>query len=54
MTLSTVALILLSLLLGGGAWLVFLWAERSGEFEDIEGPKFRMLQDDDPPEEGRR
>jgi cbb3-type cytochrome oxidase maturation protein len=46
---STVALILLSLLLGAGAWLVFLWAERSGEFEDVEGPKHRMLEDDDSP-----
>jgi cbb3-type cytochrome oxidase maturation protein len=44
---STLALILLSLLLGAGAWLAFLWAERSGEFDDVEGPKHRMLQDED-------
>lgn len=46
---STVALILLSLCLGAGAWLVFIWAVKKGEFEDIEGPKYRMLQDDPGP-----
>ncbi|MDF1553014.1 MAG: cbb3-type cytochrome oxidase assembly protein CcoS [Deferrisomatales bacterium] len=46
---STVILIVLSLLLGTGAWLVFLWAARKGEFDDLEGPKHRMLRDDDPP-----
>jgi len=45
---STVILIVLSLLLGTGAWLVFLWAARKGEFDDLEGPKHRMLRDDDP------
>jgi cbb3-type cytochrome oxidase maturation protein len=44
---STVILIVLSLFLGAGAWLVFLWAARRGEFDDVEGPKHRMLQDDD-------
>lgn len=46
---STLILILLSFCLGLGAWLVFIWAVRKGEFEDIEGPKYRMLDDDDPP-----
>jgi cbb3-type cytochrome oxidase maturation protein len=54
-TQSTLALVLLSLLLGAGAWFAFLWAERSGEFEDLEGPKHRMLEEDEvpgpPPEE---
>jgi cbb3-type cytochrome oxidase maturation protein len=45
---STVILILLSLFLGAGAWLVFIWAMQRGEFDDVEGPKHRML-DDDPP-----
>ncbi len=45
---STVILIVLSLFLGAGAWLVFLWAVRTGEFDDPEGPKHRMLMDDDP------
>jgi cbb3-type cytochrome oxidase maturation protein len=46
---SLVILILLSLFLGTGVWLVFLWAVRKGEFDDPEGPKYRMLEDDDPP-----
>ena len=49
MTQSTVILVVLSLLLGTAAWLVFLWAARKGEFDDLEGPKYRMLRDDDPP-----
>ncbi len=44
---SLVVLIALSLLLGVAAWLVFLWAVGRGEFDDLEGPKHRMLQDDD-------
>lgn len=43
-------LIVLSLALGLGAWLLFLWSVRSGQYEDPEGPKYRMLEDDD--EEG--
>ena len=44
---SLVILIILSLFLGTGAWLVFLWAVLRGEFDDPEGPKYRMLDDDD-------
>jgi cbb3-type cytochrome oxidase maturation protein len=47
MSLSTLALIFLSLCVGAGVWLVFLWAVRRGEFDDPEGPKYRMLHDDD-------
>ncbi len=59
MTQSTVILIVLSLFLGAGTWLVFLWAVRRGEFDDVEGPKHRMLDDDEPlppkpEEEGKR
>jgi len=43
---STLILIVLSLFLGIGAWLVFVWAVKKGEFDDIEGPKHRMLNDD--------
>ena len=43
---STLILILLSLFLGAGVWLVFTWAVKKGEFDDTEGPKFRMLDDD--------
>ena len=49
MTQSTLILVVLSLLLGTAAWLVFLWAARKGEFDDLEGPKHRMLRDDDRP-----
>lgn len=45
--LSSIAiLIILSLFLGTGVWLVFIWAVQKGEFDDIEGPKHRMLEDD--------
>ena len=40
-------LIALSLALGVGAWLFFLWSVKSGQYEDPEGPKYRMLHDDD-------
>lgn len=40
-------LILSSLSLGVAAWLFFLWSVRSGQYEDPEGPKYRMLEDDD-------
>ncbi len=51
---SLLALIVLSLFLGAGCWLVFLWAVKKGEFDDIERPKHRMLdEDDDKPERSR-
>ncbi len=40
-------LIILSLALGIGAWLFFIWSVRSGQYDDPEGPKHRMLEDDD-------
>ncbi|ALC17082.1 cbb3-type cytochrome oxidase maturation protein [Desulfuromonas soudanensis] len=46
---STLILIILSLFLGTGVWLVFIWAVKKGEFDDIEGAKYRMLEDDLPP-----
>lgn len=41
-------LILLSLSLGVGAWLLFVWSVKSGQYEDPEGPKYRMLEEDEP------
>jgi cbb3-type cytochrome oxidase maturation protein len=38
-------LIFISTVLGAGAWLLFLWAVRSDQFDDMEGPKHRMLDD---------
>lgn len=43
---STIILIVLSLCIGLGVWLVFIWAVRRGEFDDVEGPKYRMLDED--------
>jgi len=45
---STIILIILSLFVGIGVWLVFLWAVKRGEFDDVEGPKYRMLDEDEP------
>ena len=44
---STIILIILSLFLGLAAWLIFVWAVKKGEFDDVEGPKYRMMDDDD-------
>lgn len=44
---SLFILILLSLCIGTGAWLFFIWAVKKGAFDDIEGPKHRMLDDED-------
>lgn len=46
---SLLILVVLSLLLGIAAWLVFVWSVKKGEFDDIERPKYRMLDDDKPP-----
>ena len=43
-------LITLSLIIVTGAVLIFFWAVKSGQFEDLEGPAHRILDDDDPPE----
>jgi len=40
-------LIPLSLLLVGVIIWVFLWAVRSGQFDDLEGPAHQILMDDD-------
>ncbi|MDI6745063.1 MAG: cbb3-type cytochrome oxidase assembly protein CcoS [Thermodesulfovibrionales bacterium] len=40
-------LIFLSIVLGVGAWLFFIWSVKSGQYDDVEGPKYRMLDDDD-------
>lgn len=45
-------LIPLALLLGLGGLLAFLWALRSGQFDDLDGAAHRILFDDEdgPPE----
>ena len=42
-------LIPLSLVLVGVIVWVFLWAVRSGQFDDLEGPAHQILMDDDNP-----
>lgn len=42
-------LIPLSLVLLGVAIWAFIWAIRSGQFDDMEGPAHRILMDDDDP-----
>ena len=44
---SVLLLILLTLCIGLAAWLLFLWSVRSGQYDDIEGPKYRMMDDDE-------
>ena len=44
---SILILIILSLCVGTGAWLFFVWTVKRGDFDDIEGPKYRMLDDED-------
>ncbi len=42
-------LIGLSLALGVAAWLFFLGSVKGGQYDDPEGAKYRMLEDDDEP-----
>jgi cbb3-type cytochrome oxidase maturation protein len=44
-------LIPLSILLVGVIIWFFVWAIRSGQFDDLEGPAHRILMDDDGPQE---
>ena len=43
---TIIALIVLMFFLGLAAWFIFIWAVKTGQFEDIERPKYRMLDDD--------
>ena len=44
-------LIPLSIILVGLIIWVFIWAIRSGQFDDLEGPAHQILMDDDSPQE---
>ena len=44
---STWFLIAVALLLAIGAWLVLVWAIRSGQYDNVEDIKYRILEDDD-------
>jgi len=44
-------LVPVALLLGALGLAAFLWALRSGQFEDLEGAAYRALEDDPPEDE---
>lgn len=44
---SLYILIPVSLVLVFGIGIVFWWSLKSGQLEDLEGPAYRMLMDDD-------
>ena len=44
---TTFYLIGIGLFVGFAAWFLFIWAVKSGQFDDTEAPKYRMLDDDD-------
>ncbi len=46
---SVYLLIPVSVLLVFGIAIAFWWSVRSGKFDDLEGPGFRVLMDDNPP-----
>mgnify|MGYP002641564073 CR=1 FL=1 len=52
---SILLLIFLSFCIGTGVWLFFMSAVKRGDFDDIEGAKYRMLDDDDvdPPSDSK-
>lgn len=37
-----------ALVLGGAGLAAFIWALRSGQFEDLDGAAWRALEDDEP------
>ena len=39
----------ITLMLGGGGLLLFIWCARSGQFDDLDGAAWRILQDDEQP-----
>lgn len=47
MMISVYFLIFFTLVLGVIFALAFVWATKSGQFKDIEEPKYQMLRDDD-------
>lgn len=46
---SVYLLIPVSVILVFGIAIAFWWSVRSGQFDDLEGPGFRILMDDDQP-----
>jgi cbb3-type cytochrome oxidase maturation protein len=50
---SVFLLIFLTLCIGLAGWLIFLWAVKSGQYDDMEGPKYRMLDDEEKKDDKR-
>lgn len=48
---SVFLLIPVSVILVFGIAYIFWWSVRSGQFDDLEGPGFRVLMDEDQPVE---
>ncbi|MDF1563643.1 MAG: cbb3-type cytochrome oxidase assembly protein CcoS [Deltaproteobacteria bacterium] len=46
MTLMTLILLASAVLMAAGAGLIFAWAARSGQFDDMEEAKYQMLRED--------
>lgn len=46
-------LIPIALLLGAIGLLAFLWSLKTGQYDDLEGAKWRILEDDDLPGNSR-
>lgn len=46
-----IILVPLALLLGSTFLIYFLWANRTGQFDDLDTPALKMLNDDKQPEE---
>ncbi len=44
----------LALLLAGVAVVAYIWAARSGQFDDMETPAMRVLHDDEDIDNGKR
>jgi cbb3-type cytochrome oxidase maturation protein len=42
-------LIPVALFMGGIGLVAFIWSLKSGQYEDLEGAAWRILQDDDQP-----
>ncbi len=40
-------LIFVVFILGMAGYLIYIWAIKSGQYDDPEGPKYRMLDDED-------
>lgn len=44
-------LIPVALFMGAAGLVAFIWSLRSGQYDDLEGAAWRILQDDDKPAE---